>query len=133
MSFELFIGRRYLRAKQRQTFISLITILSIAGVTVGVMALIIVIAVMTGASADIKSRILGIEPHILLMRHDNTFMDYPAVLNQVQSKPGVDTAAPFIYTQVMLRSSAGSSGWGTMVLSVLVGNVSKSFAFSTWM
>ena len=110
MSFELFIGRRYLRAKQRQAFISLITILSIAGVTVGVMALIIVIAVMTGASADIKSRILGVEPHILLMRHDNAFADYAAVLNQVQTISDVEAAAPFIYTQVMLRSNAGVSG-----------------------
>ena len=62
MGFELYIGRRYLRAKQKQAFISLITILSIAGVAVGVMALIVVIAVMTGFEADLKSRILGGQP-----------------------------------------------------------------------
>ena len=63
MSFETFIGGRYLRAKQKQTFISLITLLSIAGVTVGVMALIVVIAVMAGFESDLKTRILGIESH----------------------------------------------------------------------
>ena len=56
MGYELFIGGRYLRAKQRHAFISLITILSIAGVAVGVMALIVVIAVMAGFEADLKSR-----------------------------------------------------------------------------
>lgn len=52
MSFEFFISKRYLRAKRRQAFISLITMLSIAGISLGVMALIVVIAVMTGAEAD---------------------------------------------------------------------------------
>ncbi len=69
MSFELFIGARYLKAKQRHAFISLITLLSIAGVTVGVMALIVVIAVMAGFEADLKSRILGVESHVVIMSH----------------------------------------------------------------
>ena len=64
MSFEYFVGGRYLRARQKQAFINLITILSIAGVTVGVMALIVVIAVMTGFEADLKSRILGGQSHV---------------------------------------------------------------------
>ena len=76
MQFELFIGARYLRAKQRQAFISLITLLSIAGVTVGVMALIIVIAVMAGFESDLKSRILSVESHIVVMRHGGGFTDY---------------------------------------------------------
>ena len=60
MSFEYLIGTRYLKAKQKQAFISMITVLSVAGVTVGVMALIVVIAVMSGVQDDLKSRILGI-------------------------------------------------------------------------
>jgi len=71
MSFEFFIGSRYLRTKQKQAFISLITVLSIAGVTVGVMALIVVIAVMTGFEYDLKSRILGVESHIVIMRYSH--------------------------------------------------------------
>ena len=69
MSFEIFVGRRYLRAKQKQAFISLITILSIVGVALGVMALIVVIAVMTGFEADLKVRILGGQPQVMIMRH----------------------------------------------------------------
>jgi len=110
MSFELFIGGRYLRSKQRQTFISLITLLSIAGVTVGVMALIVVIAVMAGFEADLKSRILGVESHVVIMHHAGKFSGYRQVLKTVESIDGVEAATPFVYTQVMLRSSSGAMG-----------------------
>ncbi|MFC1798934.1 lipoprotein-releasing ABC transporter permease subunit [Thermodesulfobacteriota bacterium] len=110
MSFETYIGGRYLRARPRQAFISLITVLSIAGVTVGVMALIVVIAVMTGAESDFRSRILGVEPHVVLMRHGGGFSDYRRILEESEGIDGVESASPFIYNQVMLRSSAGVSG-----------------------
>jgi len=110
MSFEYFIGRRYLRAKQKQAFISLITILSISGVTVGVMALIVVIAVMSGFESDLKSRILGGQSHVVLMRYGGTLSDYRRVIKDVEKTPGVEAATPFIYTQIMLRSSSGISG-----------------------
>ncbi|MFZ7128311.1 MAG: lipoprotein-releasing ABC transporter permease subunit [Desulfobacterales bacterium] len=110
MGFELFIGRRYLRAKQKQAFISLITILSTAGVTVGVMALIVVIAVMAGAQNEFRSRILGVEAHAILMRHGGEFSDYRSVLETVRSSDHVVSAHPFVYTQVMLRSAGGVSG-----------------------
>lgn len=110
MSFEYFIGRRYLRAKQKQAFISLITILSISGVAVGVMALIVVIAVMSGFESDLKSRILGGQSHVVLMRYGGTISDYRRVIKDVEKTPGVEAATPFIYTQIMLRSSSGISG-----------------------
>ncbi len=110
MSFEYFIGRRYLKAKQKQSFISMITILSIAGVTVGVMALIVVIAVMSGFEADLKSRILGVESHIVLMNQAGPFNNYREVLATVQDTDGIEAVTPFIYSQVMLRSSHGVSG-----------------------
>ncbi|UCD77431.1 MAG: lipoprotein-releasing ABC transporter permease subunit [Desulfobacterales bacterium] len=110
MGFEIFIGRRYLRAKQKQAFISLITILSVAGVAVGVMALIVVIAVMTGFEADLKSRILGGQPQVMIMRHGGAFTDYRQVLQEVEKTPGVEAATPFIYAQIMLRSKYGASG-----------------------
>jgi lipoprotein-releasing system permease protein len=110
MSFEYFIGSRYLRAKQKETFISFITMLSIAGVTVGVMALIVVIAVMAGFESDLKNRILGIESHVVIMRHGSPFSDYHKILGQVVNTNGVEAATPFIYTQIMLRSSSGVSG-----------------------
>jgi len=110
MPFELFIGSRYLRAKQKQSFISLITLLSIAGVTVGVMALIVVIAVMTGFESDMKSRILGVESHIVVMRHGGSFSDYRNVMARIQAADGVRATTPFIYSQVMIRSATGVSG-----------------------
>ncbi len=78
MAVEFFIGKRYLRAKQKQAFISLITFLSVAGVTVGVMALIIVIAVMAGFESDLKSRILNVDAHIVLQRHGITVLGLSA-------------------------------------------------------
>ena len=110
MPFEFFIGSRYLRVKQKQSFISLITLLSIAGVTVGVMALIVVIAVMTGFESDMKSRILGVESHIVVMRHGGSFSDYRNVMDRIESAEGVQSTTPFIYTQVMIRSATGVSG-----------------------
>ena len=110
MSFESYIGRRYLRAKQKQAFVSLITILSIAGVMVGVMALIVVIAVMTGFDADLKARILGGQSQVMLMRHGGEFKDYRTVLTKVEKTSGVEAATPFIVTQAMLRSKSGAAG-----------------------
>lgn len=110
MSFEYFIGARYLRAKQRQAFISLITMLSIAGVAVGVMALIVVIAVMSGFESDLKSRILAGQSHIVLLRHGGPFTAYRKVIEKLQEIEGVEAATPFVYTQIMLRSSSQVSG-----------------------
>jgi lipoprotein-releasing system permease protein len=110
MSFELYIGRRYLRAKQKQAFVSLITILSVAGVMVGVMALIVVIAVMTGFDADLKARILGGQSQVMLMRHGGQFKDYRTVIAKVEKTKGVEAATPFIVTQGMLRSKSGAAG-----------------------
>ena len=88
----------------------MITILSIAGVALGVMALIVVIAVMTGFEADLKTRILGGQPQVMIMRHGGAFTQYREVLQEVEQTPGVEAATPFIYAQIMLRSKNGASG-----------------------
>jgi lipoprotein-releasing system permease protein len=110
MAFEYFIGRRYLRARQKQAFVSLITILSIAGVMVGVMALIVVIAVMNGFDNDLKTRILGGQSHIVLMRHGSPFTQYRQVIAEIEKTKGVEAATPYIITQGMLRSKAAAVG-----------------------
>jgi lipoprotein-releasing system permease protein len=110
MSFEFFISRRYLKSRQKQAFISLITLLSIAGVAIGVMALIIVIAVMAGFESDMKTRILGVESHVVLMRYGGGFTDYKHAIEEIKKVKGVEFATPFIYSQVMLRSQTGLSG-----------------------
>ncbi len=110
MNFEYFIGRRYLRAKQQYGFISLITFLSIAGVTVGVMALIVVIAVMAGFETDLKNRILAVESHIFITCEKGNFTEYRSVLSLLAQMKDVVAAAPVIHTQTMLRSAAGAVG-----------------------
>ena len=110
MGFEFYIGKRYLRARRTQGFISLISILSTAGVTVGVMALIVVIAVMTGAQAEFRSRILGVDSHAIVMRYGGDIANYRSLIDQIKQEKGVISARPFIYTQSMLRSATGSSG-----------------------
>ena len=72
MSYELFIGLRYLKAKRKQTFVSLITIISIAGVMVGVTALIVVLAVMNGFKEDLREKILGVTSHVVISSFEGT-------------------------------------------------------------
>jgi len=110
MSFTWFVGTRYLRARQKQAFISLITFLATAGIAVGVMALIIVIAVMTGFESELQNRILGIESHVLVMRYGESISDIDVTVAEIESIDGVQSAIPFIYTQVMLRSPHGVTG-----------------------
>ncbi len=110
MSFELFIAGRYMRARQKLRFISLITFLAVAGVTLGVMALIVVIAVMAGFESDLKNRILGVDPHIVLERLDGRFTDYAEVSRRLRERAEVLSATPFIVTQTMLRSDVGIAG-----------------------
>jgi len=110
MPFELFIGLRYLKAKRKSTFISLITLISVAGVALGVMALIIVLAVMTGFEEDLKDKILGTNAHIVVLDTAGPMDDYKALLKKVQGINGVVAATPFIYNQVMLSSGRNVSG-----------------------
>ncbi len=110
MYFEYFIGGRYLRSRQKHAFISFITLLSMAGVTVGVMALIIVISVMSGAESYFKSQILGVEAHVILRRHSGEIADYRDIIQRLQTRKGVVSADPFVHTQVMLRSASNMSG-----------------------
>ena len=110
MSYELFISRRYLRAARKQAFISLTTIISVGGVMLGVMALIVVIAVMTGAVSDLRDRILAITPHITVMGHPSGLSDQEGVRARIQKIPHVKATAPFVQTQVMIRGPSGGSG-----------------------
>jgi lipoprotein-releasing system permease protein len=110
MSYELFIGLRYLKAKRKQTFVSLITFISIAGVMVGVTALIVVIAVMNGFKEDLRDKILGVTSHVVISRFDGNISKYDEVRAEVEEVSGVSAATPFIYTQVMISSRKAISG-----------------------
>lgn len=110
MRYELFIGWRYLKAKRKQTFISIITLISVAGVAVGVMALIVVLAVMSGFERELRQRILGVNSHFLVMRLGGPLTDYERVVALVKEIPEVVAASPIITGQAMLASSGGSQG-----------------------
>jgi len=110
MPFELFIGLRYLKAKRKSTFISIITFISTAGVTLGVMALIVVLAVMTGFENDLKEKILGTNAHIVVIRNGAPMEEYRSVIEKLKAFKGVQAATPFIYNQVMLSSGKNVSG-----------------------
>lgn len=110
MPFELFIGLRYLKAKRKSTFISLITLISVAGVALGVMALIIVLAVMTGFEEDLKEKILGTNAHIVVLSGTGAMEEYPQLQKKVEGMEGVVAATPFIYNQVMLSTGKNVSG-----------------------
>jgi lipoprotein-releasing system permease protein len=111
MRYEWFIGLRYLKAKRKQTFISIITVISIAGVMVGVMTLIVVLAVMSGFEKTLKEKILGTQAHITLLKAGQEGMDnYEEATRKVEKVKGVISAAPFILSQVMLASESTVSG-----------------------
>jgi lipoprotein-releasing system permease protein len=110
MPFELFIGLRYLKAKRKATFISIITLISTAGVALGVMALIVVLAVMTGFENDLKEKILGTNAHIVVIRNSAPMENYRDVMEKLKTLKGVQAATPFIYNQVMLSSGKNVSG-----------------------
>jgi len=110
MSYELFISLRYLKAKRKQVFVSIITFISVAGIFLGVAALIIVIAVMNGFENDLRNKILGINSHIILMEYSGAMRNHPRVMQEVSSVPGVVAATPFIYSQAMLKNGSNVTG-----------------------
>jgi lipoprotein-releasing system permease protein len=111
MRYEWFIGLRYLKAKRKQTFISIITVISIAGVTVGVMALIVVLSVMSGFEKTLKEKILGTQAHLAILEAGQEGMDhYEEVMNEIDRVKGVVSSAPFIVSQVMLSSESNVFG-----------------------
>jgi lipoprotein-releasing system permease protein len=111
MSYELFVSIRHLSAKKSQKFISLNTWISIAGVGLGVMALIVVIAVMSGFSEDLRDKILGTNSHVVVSNMNRAMVEnYDDIIKKVRSVEGVIAAAPFIMNQVMLINGDRVSG-----------------------
>src|SRR5438093_512716 len=104
LPFELHIALRYLLAKRKQAFISVISLISTLGVTVGVMALVIALALMTGLQGEIRDRILGANPHIYVWKTDG-IADYRAESEKLRELPHVIGAAPAILGKAMISSS----------------------------
>src|SRR5262244_881736 len=105
LPFELHVALRYLLAKRKQAFISVISLISTLGVTVGVMALVIALALMTGLQQELRDRILGANPHIFVWK-PHGFTDVPAEVARLRQMPHVTVAAPAIIGKALM-SAAG--------------------------
>ena len=104
-NFEYLIAKRYLKAKRRTGFISIITYISIGGVTIGVTALILVLSVMNGFEQEVRSRLLGADAHIRLRKYfSRTITEVDSILKIVRNTKHVIGASPAIYEEGMISS-----------------------------
>lgn len=140
MSFPFFIAKRYLTARSKRTFISIISLMSVMGVAIGVAALVIVMSVYNGVTEEMREKILGANPHVVVLASQPDAFDPPAevlqdpaeglpllkeetaqeeqnasrsvtpVLERVQSVPGIVSATPFLYAEVLLSTPYGATG-----------------------
>ena len=141
MSFPFFIAKRYLTARSKRTFISIISLMSVMGVAIGVAALVIVMSVYNGVTEEMREKILGANPHVVVLASQPDAFDPPAesaldnadglpltkaeagptegqaassgvtpVLARVQNVPGIVSATPFLYAEVLLSTPYGATG-----------------------
>ena len=118
-NFEWMIALRYLRAKRRERFVSVISAISLAGIALGVATLIIVMAVMNGFRHELLSRILGLNGHIVVQGLNGNLADYDALTKRIRALSGVTHAEPIIDGQVMATSAGMNAG-------VLVRGITRS-------
>jgi lipoprotein-releasing system permease protein len=102
--FELHVSLRYLLAKRKQAFISVISLISTLGVTVGVMALVIALALMTGLQQELRDRILGANPHVFVWKRSGV-VDYRAEVEKLRTMPHVVGAAPAIIGRALVTAA----------------------------
>ena len=119
---ELFIGLRYTRAKRRNHFISFISLVSMAGIALGVTALIVVISVMNGFDNELRTRILGMVSHATISSVDGSMSDWSGAQKKAEANPHVLGAAPYIEREGMLQGERVS---GAIVRGVLPGEEPK--------
>ena len=103
---ELGIALRYLRSRRSSRLLSLITVIAVGGVTVGVMALVVVLGVMNGLQADLRDKILVANPHLRVLTYGEGLRldDWREVLGKVRRTPGVEAAAPFVLSQGLISA-----------------------------
>ena len=121
MRFEFFLAKRYLLGRRKQTFISIISVISIVGVALGVGALIIVMGVINGFTTDLRDKIIGVNAHAMVLSSTNNIPatvrgeslgseDLAFLMRKVLAVPDVTAAMPFIYTELMVSGPGGVKG-----------------------
>src|SRR5580765_5020066 len=113
MRYELLVGLRYTRAKRRNRFIGINSLVSMIGIAVGVWALIVVLSVMNGFQKEVRTRILGVVSHVQISGPGGVLRDWPPVAQAAAQNPHVIAAAPFVQGQAML--SAGRAVRGALI------------------
>lgn len=111
MSYELFIAFRYLKSKRKTGFISLISYISIAGVTIGVAALIIVLSVMNGFESEVRSRFIGVDAHVKVRTfHDKGVEEPEKIMQQIDGTPHVVAMTPYVHKKGLIKSKSETTG-----------------------
>lgn len=111
MLFELFVARRHLLPYRGRVFLSFITMITVLAVTLGVTALIVVLAVMNGFEKEVKTRIVGTNAHVILLRFgEDGIAGADSIASLVRKVPGVEAAAPFVYAKAMMVAGGRADG-----------------------
>lgn len=129
MNYELFVAKRYLTAKRKQAFISVITFISILGITIGVMALVIAIALITGFQGDVQDKILESTSHIMVPTFSGGLKDYPQLISKIENLNGVISATPVAHDNAFLIGPSQQSR-GVMLKGLDFDQESK---YSSWL
>ncbi|RJQ18480.1 MAG: lipoprotein-releasing ABC transporter permease subunit [Nitrospiraceae bacterium] len=108
--YPFLIAFRYFRSKKKHSGISINTLISVAGVALGVMTLLTVLAVMSGFQDDLQKKILGANAHVIVQSYDGNIRDHESVREKINGIRGVTASSPVVYGQVMLRSGSRASG-----------------------
>ena len=117
MRYELLVGLRYTRARRRNRFIGINSLVSMIGIAVGVWALIVVLSVMNGFQKEVRTRILGVASHVQISALGNRLADWRSIAKLAAQHPRVLATAPFVQAQAML--AAGQAVRGAVVRGIL--------------
>src|ERR1700728_206805 len=121
--FEWMLSLRYLRARRKEGFISVIAGFSFLGIMLGVATLIIVMAVMNGFRQDLLQKILGLNGHLLIQPLESPLNDWQAVSDRISKVPGVRLAAPIVEGQAL--ASSPFNAWGVLVRGIRAADLAK--------
>jgi lipoprotein-releasing system permease protein len=123
--FELLVAGRYLRARRKDAFISVIAALTLTGIAIGVATLIVVMSVMNGFREELLSKILGLNGHFSAYPIEQRFDDYEKTVADIEQIPGVRYAVPFVEGQAFLSSERGGEGTGVSVRGITLSSIQK--------
>ncbi|MCX8026317.1 MAG: lipoprotein-releasing ABC transporter permease subunit [Thermodesulfovibrionales bacterium] len=116
--FYLFIALRYFKSKKKNKGLSFNAIISVVGVTVGVMALLVVLSVMSGFHEDLQKKILGANAHVVVMSFNGKIDDYESLMKRLKNEKQIVSTAPFVLSQVMITN--GKRGHGVFIRGINV-------------